>query len=162
MRVSNHKAFTMIELIFVILIIGLLASIAIPKIAQSRVDAQASLCTMEIRQLTVEIYNGFTAYGHSLFKDKPISKITNIVILSDSIGTSTTGIVKDTNIVDGVDYVCDGSTIANFRYKYDDIKDEYQMFLELKDGSSPASSTSFRMLTTFFNLDGANTKYYIF
>ncbi len=39
MNVSNKKAFTMIELVFVIVVIGILAGIAIPKFAATRDDA---------------------------------------------------------------------------------------------------------------------------
>jgi prepilin-type N-terminal cleavage/methylation domain-containing protein len=35
----SHKAFTMIELIFVIVILGILAAVAIPKLAATRDDA---------------------------------------------------------------------------------------------------------------------------
>jgi len=161
MIVKHNKAFTMIELIFVILIIGLLASIAIPKMAQSRVDAQASLCTLEIRQLTVEIYSAFTAYGHALFTNKPISKITSINILSNS-QDSITGIISDTYLVSGVNYKCDGNKIANFIYSYNSVTNEYKMVLELQDGLSPASNKAFTMLKKFFSLDGDNSKYYIF
>lgn len=155
------RAFTMIELIFVIVLIGILASIAIPKLAKSRVDAQSSLCTLEIRQLTVEIYSGFTAYGHTLFSAMPISKVTNINILSNGSDT-TTGIVTDTNIIEGIDYKCDGYKIANFIYNYETTTDEYKMVLELQDGLSPASNMAFIMLEKFFNLSDDNSKYYIF
>lgn len=40
MKFSSKKAFTMIELIFVIVVIGILAAIAIPKLAATRDDAQ--------------------------------------------------------------------------------------------------------------------------
>ena len=37
---NSKKAFTMIEMIFVIVVLGILASIAIPKLAATRTDAQ--------------------------------------------------------------------------------------------------------------------------
>ena len=39
MQVSSKKAFTMIELVFVIVVIGILSAIAIPKFAATRDDA---------------------------------------------------------------------------------------------------------------------------
>jgi len=39
MEFSNQKAFTMVELVFVIVVIGILAAIAIPKFAATRDDA---------------------------------------------------------------------------------------------------------------------------
>ncbi len=43
---SFHSAFTMIELIFVIIILGVLAAVAIPKIAATRNDATAASLAM--------------------------------------------------------------------------------------------------------------------
>ncbi len=40
MQTSSKKAFTMVELVFVIVVIGILAGIAIPKLAASRDDAE--------------------------------------------------------------------------------------------------------------------------
>jgi len=40
MQISSKKAFTMIELIFVIVVIGILSAIAVPKLAATRDDAQ--------------------------------------------------------------------------------------------------------------------------
>lgn len=39
---NNKKAFTMIELVFVIVVIGILSAIAIPRFAATRTDAQIS------------------------------------------------------------------------------------------------------------------------
>ncbi|WP_255494594.1 type II secretion system protein [Sulfurovum sp. bin170] len=39
---KNKKAFTMIELVFVIVIIGILASVAIPRLAATRDDAEVA------------------------------------------------------------------------------------------------------------------------
>jgi general secretion pathway protein G len=40
MFISNRKAFSMVELVFVIVVIGILASVAIPKFAVTRDDAE--------------------------------------------------------------------------------------------------------------------------
>lgn len=43
-----NKAFTMIEVIFVIVIIGILVAVAIPKLVASRIDAQAATIVNEL------------------------------------------------------------------------------------------------------------------
>ena len=51
----NRNAFTMIELIFVIVIIGILASIAIPKLAATRDDAKIAARANSITNAATEI-----------------------------------------------------------------------------------------------------------
>ncbi|MFW5607548.1 MAG: prepilin-type N-terminal cleavage/methylation domain-containing protein, partial [Campylobacter hyointestinalis] len=43
------KGFTMIELVFVIVILGILASLAVPKLAATRDDAEAAKAAVEIK-----------------------------------------------------------------------------------------------------------------
>ena len=45
---KSKQAFTMIELIFVIVVLGILASVAIPKLAASRNDASASVVALSL------------------------------------------------------------------------------------------------------------------
>ncbi|MCI6563934.1 prepilin-type N-terminal cleavage/methylation domain-containing protein [Campylobacter sp.] len=52
------KVFTMIELIFVIVILGILASVAIPRLAATREDAEISAAVANLRTLV----NDATAY----------------------------------------------------------------------------------------------------
>jgi prepilin-type N-terminal cleavage/methylation domain-containing protein len=56
-------AFTMIELVFVIVIIGLLAAIAIPKMMVTRDDAQTATLATQLKEGTKEIISYYTSQG---------------------------------------------------------------------------------------------------
>ena len=155
------RAFTMIELIFVIVLIGILASIAIPKLAATRADADASMCELEVTQLTREISNFYTRKGHTSFSSKPVSEMTNIKIIANSPGRLS-GIPTDENVETGIKYKCDGADIANFIYSYDATILRYGLTLQINDGTTPASFIASETLKKNLNIKDANGKYYIF
>ena len=77
------KGFTMIELIFVIVILGVLASVAIPRLAATRDDAEVAKAATNLTTAVSDITAYYTAKGH--FKsgstgtgaDVTFDKITN-------------------------------------------------------------------------------------
>lgn len=156
-----NRAFTMIELIFVIVMIGILASIAIPKLAATRDDADSAMCALEVAQLTREISNNYTVEGHKNFIGKYVSGMTNIKILANSPG-ETSGIPTDENIVTGIKYRCDGVDIANYIYSYDATTLRYGLTLNITDGTTPASLLASSRLKKNLGITGSNGKYYVF
>ena len=57
------KGFTMIELIFVIVILGILASVAVPRLASTREDAEISATVANLRTLVSDASSYYVANG---------------------------------------------------------------------------------------------------
>ena len=102
------KAFTMIELIFVIVIIGILAAVAIPKLAATRDDAEISKIVANARILLQDFQNYYTSQGNSQWLSEDITEVTSIS-LETSCGNpvdSSTGISPNTFVLCHDNVVC--------------------------------------------------------
>ena len=73
------SSFTMIELIFVIVILGILSAIAIPKLLATRDDARTAALATQIKAGTKELISYYTSQGGEINFSK-ISSSSQVVL----------------------------------------------------------------------------------
>jgi len=85
MNIKNQKAFTMVELIFVIIIIGVLSAIAIPKFSQTAEIAYISKAKSDIASAKSAL---------AMMRQKNILKGTTANITAANVGANFTNLLK--------------------------------------------------------------------
>ena len=84
------KAFTILELVFVIVIIGILSVVALPKLTVTRDDAQVSEIVANARTLLTDFQNYYTAKGATEWQNGTIGEVTTIPLHTDCSSSATT------------------------------------------------------------------------
>jgi len=67
----HRKGFTLIELLIVVVIIGILASIAIPKFANTKEKAYLTSMKSDLRNLVTAVYAGSTPLAPAAKEGEP-------------------------------------------------------------------------------------------
>ena len=84
--IKSKKAFTMVELIFVIVIIAILAAVAIPRLAVTRDDAKIAKTVSNLKVLLYDASSFYASQGGDIWK---ISKWNNVTDTVDSVQGAT-------------------------------------------------------------------------
>ena len=103
------KGFTMIELIFVIVILGILASVAIPRLAGTRTDAEIATTVANLRTLLSDLNSYYAVKGEFGSGTDGIkwNQITNVPLNKDGKNTDA-GATEKVNLAVGGDKDCIG------------------------------------------------------
>lgn len=148
---KQRNAFTQIELIFVIIVIGILAIIALPKLATTRDDANAAKCTQEIQQLISEITQVYGHRGYNEFSILPIEEMTNVNIAVGGDGVSNS---RGSLVSDGIIYICDGGDVAEIKSVHNGV--EYNLTVtDLNPSEPPAAVTASEFIRKLHNINTA-------
>ena len=99
------QGFSMIELIFVIVIIGILAAVAIPRLSATRDDAKVSVLISNAKKVVNEAKNYYTSQGKEKWKNAEVIDVTDVPLYINSCSTQAT----DTKIDNNTFYMCNGN-----------------------------------------------------
>jgi type II secretory pathway pseudopilin PulG len=93
----NKSAFTMIELVFVILVVIMLMAIAIPKLTTTKDDAMAIILTIQIKEGTKELITYYGLQGNKINFSEINSSVHSSRIIFSELVKNGWGRVVDNN-----------------------------------------------------------------
>ena len=102
------KAFTMIEIIFVIVVIGILSAIAIPRFGTTRDDASVSNIILNAKIALLDVSTYYTTLGNSNWINATLGDVTKVPLQTDCAteSTSATQITPNTFVLCHNNVIC--------------------------------------------------------
>ncbi|MEA2029348.1 MAG: type II secretion system protein [Campylobacterota bacterium] len=158
------NAFTMIELIFIITIVGILATIALPKLSATRDEASATTCIHEVTQLVNELSTQYTKRGNNAFMNMELQHLTNVelgVTVYSGLANAPTDTISSST--DELHYLCDGMRSVKFTWDALDseilIESTANDYNITDDPTNLAQIIKQRLAGSLLNTDGSSRIY---
>lgn len=85
----KRSGFTMIELIFVIVILGILAAVAIPRLAATRDDAKISKIATDLSTVVSDAGAYYTSQGNTKWNSATWKDVSNVTLATGAANTTT-------------------------------------------------------------------------
>ena len=156
-----RSGFSMIELVIVTVIIGILASVAIPKLAYSKDDARATTCVAKFADVVSEFITHYAKKDFPEFKNMTVGELSNL-----RAGTTNTGIKQGTDdkVVnsieegDDLNFYCDGGEYASLDFVQDGTV--VKIILKAKNGDGvPVAIKASKIVQKNFNMKKVGDTY---
>ncbi|MDD5716597.1 MAG: type II secretion system protein [Sulfuricurvum sp.] len=147
MSYFKRKAFTMIELVFVIVILGILAAIAVPKLAVTRNDAQIAKGRSDVAAIRAAIVNERQTrllQGSSSYINK-LHHGTDMLFDNNGTATSTLlqyGVATKTD-TDGTWQPYANANGSNWEYKFHVMGGDHVFTYNPTDGTFKCTSGTY-------------------
>jgi prepilin-type N-terminal cleavage/methylation domain-containing protein len=156
-KIQSKKAFTILEMIFVIVILGILGAVVIPKLTSERDKAKAAFCAEEVSGLVLGIVTNYSKLGYSQFQELKISELSALKTGVEN-GDGKSGIRENpsANVVDGITYQCTGDAITSLTFSPLDHKAYNLIITTIEESTTPISLYAIQMIASNFKTEIGN------
>jgi type II secretory pathway pseudopilin PulG len=144
----------MLEMIFVIVVLGILGAVVVPKLTSERDKAKAAFCAEEVSNLALGIVTNYSKLGYSQFQKLKISELSALKTgIENGNGKSGIRETSSSYVVDGVTYQCEGDAITSFTFSSLNNKAYDLIITTIEESTTPVSLYATQMVANNFKTE---------